>query len=59
MTNLKLLFESDSDSETEDGIDSSACHVTFANNQDVDDNNLYQVWGNVRQVNENICDNVS
>ena len=25
----EALFESDSDSETEDGIDSSACHVTF------------------------------
>jgi len=53
------LFESDSNSETEDGIDSSACHVGFANIEDVDDNNLYEVWGNVHQVNEKCCDSVS
>jgi len=55
----ETLFESDSDSETEDGIVSLACHVTFANNQDVEDNNLDQVWGNVHQVNENFSENVS
>jgi len=55
----ETLFEPDSDSETEDGIDSSACHVTFANNQDVEDNNLDQVWGNFHQVNENFSENIS
>jgi len=55
----EALFESESDNETKDGIESSACHVTFANNQGVDDNDLYQVCGSVHQVNENICDNIS
>jgi len=55
----ETLFESDSNSESEDGIDSSACHAAFANNEDVVDENLYQMWGNIHQVNEIFCDNVS
>jgi len=55
----ETLFESDSDIETEDGIESSACHVTFANNQVLDDNDLYQVCGSVHQLNEKVSNNVS
>jgi len=31
----KILFESDSRSESEDGINTSACHVAMAYNEDL------------------------
>jgi len=52
------LYDLDSNSESEDGMDSSAYHITLANNNDVNNNNMYQVWGNVHQVNEKVCEHI-
>jgi len=54
----KSLYDLDSNSESEDGMDSSAYHITLANNNDVNNNNMYQVWGNVHQVNEKVCEHI-
>jgi len=43
---------------SEDGI-FTACHVDSAYNEDLKENSYDQVCGDVCQVNEMLCDNVS